>query len=171
MGPFIIEEIIKQDSSMAVLHPQSINTIRILTFNIKGTIKILATSLRIGVGDSIADNAGSGGIFASIDSKTGIVVSKAKNYRGGEFITHPDSAVIIPGFRIPAWNVLIDKVIEISTTINEAPMLSWDFAYSEKGWVVVEVNTGGGWIILQAAQNQPLKKELYKCIEKLSSNE
>lgn len=34
--------------------------------------------------------------------------------------------------------------------------------------VIVEVNTGGDWIILQAAQNEPLKKKLYEFIDELN---
>lgn len=166
-GPFIVEQLIEQDERMALLHPQSITTVRVATFVYKGQVSILATSLRMGVGDSIADNAGNGGIFTSIDPETGIVVCKACNYRGERFIKHPDTGIIIPGFQIPAWNDLKRIVRRIALEIDNAILISWDFSLSKKGWVIVEVNTGGDWIILQAAQKEPLKDRLYRLIDKL----
>ena len=122
----------------------------------------------MGVGDSIADNAGSGGIFSSIDPESGIVISKARNYRGDKYIKHPDTNVIIPGFKIPLWNDLLEVVKSAAFELQSATLLSWDFALSRHGWVIVEVNTGGDWIILQAAQNEPLKKKLYEFIDELN---
>lgn len=168
VGPFVIEEAIEQSAEMAQLHPQSVNTVRIMTFMLKGEIKIIASSLRMGVGDSIADNAGSGGIFSSIDPESGIVISKARNYRGDKYIKHPDTNVIIPGFKIPLWNDLLEVVKSAAFELQSATLLSWDFALSRHGWVIVEVNTGGDWIILQAAQNEPLKKKLYEFIDELN---
>ena len=168
-GAFVIEQLIKQHGDMACLHPQSVNTIRILTFALKDRVEIVAASLRMGVGDSVADNAGSGGVFASIDSETGIVISKACNYRGGKYIKHPDTGVIIPGFQVPAWNELTKMAKQIARELKNTAMVSWDFAYSTEGWVLVEANTGGDWIILQAPQNRPLKKELYALIDELKN--
>ena len=170
-GPFIAEEIIRQHEDIGKIHPQSINTVRIATFTINNRVEILATSLRMGVGDSIADNAGSGGIFASIDSESGIIVCPATNYKREKYIKHPDTHIIIPGFQIPAWNELMyivkKSAIELQSKFNIAALISWDFSYSTNGWVIVEINTGGDWIILQAAQKEPLKNKLYKLIDEL----
>lgn len=164
-GPFIIEQLIEQDEAMARLHPQSINTVRVATFTFEGKVKIIATSLRIGVGNSIADNAGSGGIFTSIDPQTGIVVCKAYNYKGEKFLKQPDTGVVIPGFQIPCWNELLEIVQKVALELKDGILISWDFAFSKNGWVIVEVNTGGDWIILQSAQKEPLKYKLYDLID------
>lgn len=167
-GPFIVEQLIEQHETMALIHPQSINTVRVATFTVKGRVEVIATSLRMGVGDSIADNAGSGGIFSSVDPETGIVVCKACNYQGDKYVKHPDSKIIIPGFQIPAWEELMMIVRKAALELKDAALISWDFAYSKNGWVIVEVNTGGDWIILQASQNEPLKKKLYRLIDEMN---
>ena len=173
-GPFIIEEIIKQNEKISYIHPQSINTIRVVTFAFNNRIEILATSLRMGVGNSIADNAGNGGIFTSVDTETGIIVCPASNYKGDKILKHPDTNITIPGIQIPNWDELISITKEVALKFkkkyNNATLISWDFSYSIKGWVIVEVNTGGGWRILQAAQKEPLKKQLYKLIDELVNN-
>lgn len=174
-GPFIIEEIIKQHEDLSYIHPQSINTIRIATFTFNGRVEILATSLRMGVGNSIADNAGNGGIFTSIDTETGIIVCPASNYKGDKYLKHPDTNVIIPGIQIPYWNKLISTTKEVALKLykkyNNAILISWDFSLSTKGWIIVEVNTGGGWRILQASQKQPLKERLYKLMDEVYNDE
>ena len=45
-------------------------------------VYILGVIWRIGAGESIMDNAGSGGMYASIDHQLGIVESDAVNYKG-----------------------------------------------------------------------------------------
>ena len=168
-GSFIVEQLIEQSDQMAQLHPQSINTVRVMTFTSRDEVSVVATSLRIGVGDSVTDNAGSGGIFTSVDPATGIIVCKARNYKGDCFLKHPDTHVVIPGFQIPAWDELLDMVQKMAVEIEGARLISWDFSYSKAGWVVVEVNTGGDWIILQAAQKEPLKSRLYRLMDKLKN--
>ena len=168
-GPFIAEQLIKQHDSMSCLHPQSVNTVRVLTFALGNRVEIIAASLRMGVGDSVADNAGSGGIFASIDIEKGIVISKACNYRGGKYIEHPNTGVVILGFQIPVWDELAGIAKQVARQLKNTAMVSWDFAYSTEGWVLVEANTGGDWILLQAPQNKPLKRKLYELIDELKN--
>lgn len=169
IGAFIVEELIDQHESMSKIHVQSVNTVRVVTFVQKGRVEILAASLRMGVGDSVTDNAGNGGIFSSIDPETGIVICKARDYKGNEYVKHPDSKIVIPGFQIPAWDELMGVAKEVALELENATLISWDFSYSSKGWVIVEVNTGGDWIILQAAQKEPMKKKLYKLIDELQN--
>lgn len=166
-GPFIVEQLINQNEIMARLHPHSINTVRVVTFTSAGQVNIVATSLRMGCRGAVADNAGSGGIFTSIDPETGLVVCKACNYRGEKYIKHPNTGVIIPGFQIPAWDDLKEIVHKVALELEKGVLISWDFSYSKNGWVIVEVNTGGDWIILQAAQKEPLKSRLYELIDKM----
>ena len=58
-------------------------------------VYILGVIWRIGAGESIMDNAGSGGMYASIDHQLGIVESDAVNYKGENFNVHPDTGVQI----------------------------------------------------------------------------
>ena len=78
-GCFVAEELIEQAEGMAVLHKQSINTIRISTFSLRGEVTLLGAALRMGTGNSMVNNAGAGGIYASVDIKEGIVNSIARD--------------------------------------------------------------------------------------------
>lgn len=113
-GGFVVEEPIHQGHELALLHPESINTCRVSTFVVKGHVYINAVTLRIGVGRSIVDNAGAGGIFASVDFENGFVQSDARNYIGKHYNLHPDTGVQIVGYRLPQWDSAMSMIREIA---------------------------------------------------------
>lgn len=169
-GQFIVEELINQASGMAVLHPESINTIRIATFSINKRVEFIGAALRMGTGKSNVDNAGSGGIYASVNIEEGIVDSVAINNVGEIFVKHPDTKVIFPGYRIPEWDKAIDLVKQMATTVKGATMISWDLAYSDKGWLMIEGNDVGEAYLLQAPLQQPIKQKIIEYIDKFMAN-
>lgn len=169
-GPFVCEEIISQGQELAILHPNSINTLRVNTIVIEKEVLINAMILRIGVGNSIVDNAGSGGIYASIDYKNGIIQSSARDYRGNYFNFHPDSNVQIIGYMIPEWEECLKTIKKIALKVKGTNLVSWDLAYSDKGWIMVEGNTVGSWDVLQSNLQIGLKPLLFSRIDKFFSH-
>lgn len=147
-GSFVIEELIEQGEEMAVLHRESINTLRIATFKIKDEIVIYGAGIRIGTGDSIVDNAGSGGLFCHVNHDYGFIDTNAKDYFH-DYIHHPDTGVRFIGFEIPQWEKAKELVTKMAKTIEGAIVISWDLAYSKKGWCMVEANDVGGPNLIQ----------------------
>lgn len=148
-GPFVAEELIEQAQEMSVLHKESINTIRISSFRIGNEVTIYGAAMRMGTGNAFVDNAGSGGIFCHINHLYGFVDSNAKDYLGNEYIVHPDTNIRFVGFDIPNWSELIELVKDIALVIDGATIISWDFAFSNKGWVLLEANDVGGPDLIQ----------------------
>lgn len=148
-GPFIVEEIIEQAQEMAILHPESINTIRIATFKIGQDVTIYGASLRMGVGKSVVDNAGSGGIFCHVNHSYGFVDSYGRDYLGNEYVFHPDTKVRLIGFSIPQWPELQRLAKKAARVIDGATMIAWDWAFSKSGWVLLEANDVGGPELIQ----------------------
>lgn len=165
-GPFVLEEIIEQDSYLANVHPQSVNTFRVVTFTIGKNVNILGITWRIGLGDAVLDNAGAGGIYASVEPKIGIVISDAINHKGNHYYLHPDTGIQIIGYKLPKWEEAISFIQELATYIKGTTLVSWDIALSNKGWVLVEANDNGAWRIIQANQSIGKKKELYHYMDK-----
>lgn len=60
-APCILEVLIVQSSVMEKLHPNSVNTVRIPAFRENDGTLIVMPFLRVGVGNSVVDNAGAGG--------------------------------------------------------------------------------------------------------------
>ena len=164
-GAFVSEEPIKQGEKLKVLHPESINTLRVSTFVLGDEVLINAIVLRIGSGSSVVDNAGSGGMYASVDIENGIIQSNARDYKGREYNFHPDTKVKIIGHQLPEWNSLLDTVKSIAKHKEGSNLIAWDLAYSTKGWIMVEGNAVGSWDVLQSNLQRGLKPMLYSRID------
>ncbi len=157
---YILEELISQSPAIGRLHPSSINTLRILTFKQKDRVNILGAALRIGVGGASVDNAGAGGIYGHIDIKEGIIDSVACDNSNGRYLKHPDTKVVIPGFVIPEWEGAKSMVFEMAQVVCDATVISWDLAYSTKGWCMVEGNDVGDFHLYQVPYNTGFKHVL-----------
>lgn len=164
-GAFVIEELIEQDLELANMHPQSVNTFRIVTFTINDTVKVLGVTWRIGIGNAVLDNAGAGGIYACIDPQLGIVITDAISHKGNHYYFHPDTNKQIIGYKIPKWEEAIPFIKELATHLQGTTLISWDIALSNKGWVLVEANDNGAWRIVQANQQIGKKEELYSYMD------
>jgi hypothetical protein len=156
---FIAEELIRQNEKMAVLHPSSVNTIRITTFRIDDKIHIIQPFVRMGRGEDIVDNAAQGGIFATIDIATGIITTTSDEF-GNKYVVHPETGVPILGFVIPEWQNALALAKELSGVLPECRFIGWDFAYTDDGWVMVEGNSKAQFICFQIAPQKGYKKTL-----------
>ena len=142
-GSFVIEELIEQGEEMAALHRESINTLRLATFKINDEVVIYGGAVRMGTGNAIVDNAGSGGIFCHVNHNYGFIDTNAKDYLNNSYVYHPDTGVRFIGFEIPKWKEAKALVTAMANTIKDATVISWDLAYSKNGWCMVEANDVG----------------------------
>lgn len=157
---WVIEELINQDDRMALLNPDSVNTIRVCSkWNSKG-FSVFEAFLRMGRAGSIVDNVSSGGLAAAIDIKTGIVNSDGFGKGVALYSQHPDSNVDLIGFKIPEWDSLMKEVQAIHSLISYYPYVGWDFALSKEGWEVIEGNWGN---FLTQYMKIGMRKEFEDC--------
>ena len=164
-GAFVVEELIEQGEEMASLHRESINTLRVATFKIKDEVVIYGAAVRMGTGNAIVDNAGSGGIFCHVNHDYGFIDTDAKDYLNNVYVYHPDTGVRFIGFDIPQWEEAKALVKEMAKTITDATVISWDLAYSKKGWCMVEANDVGEPNLIQG-NGVYNKITLYNLIDK-----
>ncbi len=167
-GSVVIEEIVEQVEQMARLHPESVNTVRIPTIKkYNGEVIVFHPFIRTGLGSSIVDNAGSGGIFAPVDPNTGIVTQKGITEKGKLFLTHPDTGIVIPGFQVPQWEEAVSFVKKLANVIQSGVRyVGWDCALTKKGWVMLEGNLYGQFVD-QYATKVGIKKELDEIVDLL----
>lgn len=144
----IFQEIVEQHKMTALLHPKSLNTIRIMTLLLDGEIKVLPAAFRIGVGESYVDNASKGGIYCKI-LPDGTLSNFAYDSLGNRFDTHPDGGMFsdikfefmdkvqtlvvqaaqrFPHFRLIGWDIAIDKestpiIIEANLTMSSMDVI------------------------------------------------
>ena len=164
-GGYLLEPLIRQSFEMEVLHPESVNTVRIPTINYGNRIEIFHPFLRIGRGASFVDNAGSGGIGCNVDVETGTIIC-AGDELGNDYTVHPDSGVKLIGFRIPRWNEAIEMAKDLALTVPKVHYVGWDLALTDNGWVLIEGNEDGQFVF-QFFSHQGAAKEVRSVYDKL----
>ena len=139
----IFQETVTQSSETAKLHPKSLNTIRVMTLLLDNEIKILPSAFRMGVGNSLVDNASFGGIYCRIN-EDGTLSDFAYDALGNRFNEHPnggkfsqvkfdfmpkvfnlvkEAAQRFPHFRLIGWDIAINAnndpvIIEANLTMS-----------------------------------------------------
>ncbi|MBD5280218.1 MAG: hypothetical protein HDS35_06715 [Bacteroides sp.] len=164
---YLVQKIVMQNSLMASLHPESLNTIRLVTIrNTNGEIVVFPSILRIGTGHSFVDNTSKGGIAVGVDLETGRLGEYG--YYKPEFGTrikqHPDSGIIFSSFTIPFFKEAKDQAIKLHSMLPTVQSIGWDIAIDENGPVFIEGNDN--WEI-NGPQicNGPLKEKFYKLVK------
>ena len=142
-GTWIVEERIHQCEKTKMWNPSSVNTVRLPCLLSDGKFNVLGPFFRTGRKGSVVDNGGGGGIFACVDPKTGLVTSDGFDELGRYYEKHPDSGITYKGWMIPRWSELL---IVAEGVFRECfpthRYIGFDFALTEKGWVLIEGNWG-----------------------------
>lgn len=148
--PCVIEDVIEQAPSMAIFHPQSINTIRFVTYFDGEKMHRIFAIIRIGRGGSHIDNTSAGGISAVVDVDNGCIITNGKRRHGETYANHPDSGVPFRGYQIERWQELITMLESLVRVIPQIKFVGWDLALTNNGWVVVEGNTKPSFVGYQS---------------------
>lgn len=172
-GGGMCDELIRQVDVTAKFHPQSANTVRLIALRDRqGKDHFIQSLFRMGQRGGFVDN-NSSAIRARIDETNGYVFTRGFDAYGNEYILHPDSGEVIPGFRIPAWEELLNLAGEVMDEISSyARFIGFDLALTEHGWVVVEINPFPQLVIQQIITGQGVRKEMLKlaneCVQLMS---
>ncbi len=164
-----LEELIIQDKDWGKISPNSINTLRVMTSNVNGDVKIFYIVARIGNGINLADNFHQGGVGVSVDCDKGILVGNAINKDLEEFTVHPISNVKFDGFKVPYFEEIQKICKDAASKFSDVHIVGWDVAISSKGPIIVEGNSGPGFDLVQVVLEkgtkymlEDVKKELKK---------
>ena len=143
-GRYLAQSVIKQHELLASLHPQSINTLRIVTVkSLKdGVIRVFPSILRVGTGDSIVDNTSKGGICVGIDLDSAFLKKYGfyKPQYGRKTPCHPDSGVVFENFKIPFLHQAIQQALYFHSMLPGIHSVGWDIAIGESGPIFIEGN-------------------------------
>ena len=150
-----------QLESIEEFHPQSLNTIRVVTISNKNKVEILDAEFRMGIGENVVDNASCGGILASINVVTGALIENGVDMFGNEYVNHPGTGKAIKGFMIPHWDEIVRVCKEAATVVQGTVFVGWDVCVRQNGEIeLIEANAFPGVIGLQTARKQGLKPRL-----------
>lgn len=144
---FIVQEKIKPCEELATLYPNSINTIRTISYIVGDKIEVAPISLRIGGGGSEVDNIHAGGMSIAVDNN-GNLAKKAYRLGYGDsfesFEKHPDTGVTFEGYKLNFVNRLVSTAKGLHEMTANIGTVSWDFTVDSNGEIVViEANFRG----------------------------
>lgn len=136
----VVQEVIEQHPTLAQIHADSINTLRIISMTTTTEVKILSAILRMGIGKSKVDNISSGGIATGIDEE-GRLKGKAFSISAKSYDKHPDGAELA-GVQIPGFHECLDIIKATAPRFARYSRLtSWDFAIGSDGKpIFIEAN-------------------------------
>jgi len=69
---------------------------------------------------------------------------------------HPDSGVRLPGFELPQWSEIVTLCREAALIFPQIRIQHWDVAVTDRGPVLLEMNSEGAIDFLQFAHDQGL---------------
>lgn len=163
-GNYVVEEVIKNEPTVAEFHPASLNTIRITTL---ADGSILGSFIRFGNNGNIVDNAHAGGIFAQIDPETGVIISNGIDTNGHSYERHPYSGKRFMGFILPQWERLVSTVREMHQLTPDAPIVGWDICVDSDNQVaVIEGNHLPDIDVLQSPLKIGLRDKIQSSLKK-----
>lgn len=158
---FVVQECIKQHSSMARFNPTSINTLRVTSLYLNGKFTALSTTLRFGKKGSIVDNLGAGGIIIGVndngqlkDFGYDINYNKYTEYND---ITFKDTIIE----QIP----YILKQIEYNHIHNFSlcKLIGWDICINENNEpIIIEINSSQPGVTGQQLCSGPIFGERFE---------
>ncbi len=141
-GQYLLQEKIIQHPKMAELHPSSVNTVRMVTFNNSGRVEVFSTVLRIGAKGNSVDNWASGGIIVSIDQETGRLGKEGmfKPQYGGKVTHHPETGVRFENFEIPFFKESTEMACKLHSFFYGIHSIGWDIGITPDGPIFIEGN-------------------------------
>ena len=153
---YIVQELVVQHEELSKLHPESLNTVRIMTMTEDDEVKILSSIVRMGIGKSKVDNVSSGGVACGI-CDDGRLKNFAFDGRGVRYDRHPQGARFEES-RVPNFEECRELCKRLAPRVTRfCKLVSWDLAIAEDGHpVLIEANLYGGELDFHQMCNGPI---------------
>lgn len=136
----LLEEAVRNPEVIRRMNPSSLNTFRIVTFQLPdvGWVPI-CSYLKVGREGDVVDNSGAGGLLVRLESDgmTGLAIDfKTRS----DHSHHPDSGAALAGIAISEFPAAEDLAVNASKAFSQMGVLGWDIALTESGPMIIEVN-------------------------------
>lgn len=156
---WIIQRVFRQSEVVASINPDSVNTLRIMTYRTaSGGVRHLSSVLRVGRRGSRVDNQTSGGLTCGVDDG---VLRPVAHLMYQPFEAHPDTGVPFAGFRVPGWHEAVRLCISSHGMMPQMDLMSWDVAIDPNEQpVLIEFNTYQQALLMHQKENGPLPADV-----------
>lgn len=155
----LIEECVQGDWRLQQFHPESLNTIRVVTAYDGKNIRVFGSFIRFGRGKAVIDNAHNGGIYCTVDIDSGTICTDAFDVNGNMFSRHPDTGLEFNGFAVPEWKAIEKECCEAHSKVD-IPFVGWDVCINKAGEVeFIEGNHAPDLDVMQGPRKTGLREE------------
>lgn len=139
-GDWVCQEAVAQHPSIAAIHPESVNTMRIVTYLTEHGVGACPVVLRVGRGASQVDNAHAGGMFVHV-REDGTLAEEAFTEYQERYREHPDTGIVFAGHRIEGVRGAVNACRRRHLAVGGFGFVSWDVCIDTQGApVLIEVN-------------------------------
>lgn len=167
----LLESYVVQHKDVSAFAPNSVNTIRVMTFSYDGESEIILAMMRFGNGKYNVDNFHKGGMGVLVDTETGKLIGNAIDKDNNEYVNHPYSHIKFDGFQIPNWEIIKKTCLEAAKVNDHIHMVGWDVAVTEDGCTFIEGNRRAGWDLPQVLCDCGRKDLMNYCLNKINEKE
>ena len=161
---YILEERIQSCAELADFHPQSLNTIRVVTISENGRSKVFGAIFRMGAHGSFVDNTHAGGIYAPVNVDTGVIETEAIDAQNRHYRAHPDTGKPIVGFVVPQWQSILDTCQRATQQVPGIRFAGWDLCVLPDGRI--EIIEGNHAPDFDGGMQAPLKTGVKRAFQK-----
>lgn len=162
----LLEERVEQCKELKALHPDSINTLRVVTLN----GKVVVAFLRIGNMHYHVDNFNHEGLAAPIDINDGKIKFKALKKSGELYDTHPLTGMPIVGITIPRWDEVVKFCESAAKVEPRVGYVGWDVCVRENDICFIEANEFPGHDIYGLPPHRDKNEGLLPVFKKAMEN-
>jgi len=139
---FVIQEGVRQHESLALFHPGSLNTLRVITLRLNDTLRLIAATLRMGNGSHV-DNGHAGGLLCGVNTDNGALTAFACDVLFRKYYRHPLTDAAFAG-NVVSFARAKELALAVHARLPYFDVLSCDIAILDTGSpCLVEVNTFG----------------------------
>lgn len=143
---YIFEQQVIQENDLAKYNPDTVNTIRVLTYN----NKIISATVRFGGKGAFVDNTAKGGVAVSLDIVTGNLGEYGmREYDLNRYQEHPGTGIPFKNSHCSQWPKVIELVNKTLTYLPYYKSVGFDIATTNNGPIIIEINTGAGIYLSQ----------------------
>jgi len=153
---FIIQEYINQHETLKQFHPNSLNTLRIMTGRKNNEIIVLCSYFRTGRNNSVIDNGVAGGYMCGF-SENGKLHKVAYDALFNTSEQHLDTGIAFHNVTIPGVKEARDFCKTYHKKFPYFTIISWDIAINENSQpILIEFNVGILGVAIPQIINGPI---------------
>lgn len=138
-------------------YTENLATVRICVLVDDNGVKTPFTVLKLPSKDNLADSFWRpGNLSCNVDPATGeILTVRSQNcVETIDHDEHPDTGEKMLGEKLPMWDQVLDLVRQCAPIFHPVRYQSMDIAITDKGPVLIEINSGGGFDLPQLASGK-----------------